>query len=152
MIAKNRRPVVCGEVRVEFAARNDLAKTPVNDKNTPRGRMRVSSPEATALEIVGYADHCGGLDNVAGVLAELVEELDSAKLVSAARLSPIAWSQRLGYLLDLIKQRKFADALAAHVSERASAVALLVRAKPAGRAPRNKRWKLAVNASVEPDT
>jgi predicted transcriptional regulator of viral defense system len=125
---------------------------PVVEKNTPRGRMRVSSPEATALEIVGYADHCGGLDNVAGVLAELVDELDSGKLAKAARLCPIAWTQRLGYLLDLIEQRTFADALVTHVREHASAVAPLVRAKPSGRAPRNERWKLAVNASVEPDT
>ncbi len=152
MIAKNRRPLACGKVRVEFAARQDLASTPVVEKNTPRGRMRVSSPEATALEIVGYADHCGGLDNVAGVLAELADQLDSGTLAKAARLCPIAWTQRLGYLLDLIEQRTLADALMPHVYEHASVVAPLVRAKPAGRAPRDQRWKLAVNASVEPDT
>jgi predicted transcriptional regulator of viral defense system len=152
MIAKNRRPIVCGEVRVQFSARHDLASTPVVEKNTPRGRMRVASPEATALEIVGYADHCGGLDNVAGVLAELVDELDPAKLTEAARLCPVAWVQRLGYLLDLIEQRDFAEALVSHVRDHAAVVAPLVRAKPAGRAPRNERWKLAVNATVEPDS
>jgi hypothetical protein len=114
--------------------------------------MHVSAPEATALEIVGYADQCGGLDNVAGVLVELVDELDSGKLAKAARLCPIAWTQWFGYLLDLIEQRSLADALVTHVHEHASAVAPLVRAKPAGRGPRNERWKLAVNASVEPDT
>jgi AbiEi antitoxin C-terminal domain len=35
--------------------------------------------EATALELAGYADQCGGLDNVASVLAELVESLDAEK-------------------------------------------------------------------------
>jgi predicted transcriptional regulator of viral defense system len=152
MIAKNRRPLVCGKVRVEFAARNDLASTPVIEKNTPRGSMRVSSPDATALEIVGYADHCGGLDNVASVLAELADVLEPDKLASAARLCPIAWVQRLGYLLDFIEQRQFAEPLVAHVHDHASAVAPLVRARPTGGAPRNDRWKLAVNATVEPES
>ena len=39
----------------------------------------VASPEATALELVGYADQCGGLDNVASVLGELSEALDALR-------------------------------------------------------------------------
>jgi len=151
MLAKNRRPIACGEVRVQFVARHDLARTPVVEKQSPRGRMRVSSPEATALELVGYADQCGGLDNVASVLAELVEMIDGLKLIEAARLCPIAWVQRLGYLLDLTEHRGLADALVDHVREHAAVLAPLVRAKPTARAERVERWKLAINASVEPD-
>jgi predicted transcriptional regulator of viral defense system len=113
--------------------------------------MRVASPEATALELVGHADQCGGLDNVASVLAELAETIGGPKLIEAARLCPIAWVQRLGYLLDLTDHRELADALVAHVREHAVVLAPLVRAKPTARAPRAERWKLAVNASVEPD-
>jgi predicted transcriptional regulator of viral defense system len=76
MVRRNRRPLECGEVRVQFVARKDLDHTPTVEKNTPRGKLRISSPEATALELVGYADQCGGLDNVASVINELVEVLD----------------------------------------------------------------------------
>jgi predicted transcriptional regulator of viral defense system len=151
MLAKSRRPIVCGQVRVQFLARHDLARTPTVERNTPRGRMLVSAPEATALELVGYADQCGGLDNVASVLAELVEELDGSKLAEAARLCPIAWVQRLGYLLDMIQHEELASALANHVQEHAAVVAPLVRKKSTARAPRVERWKLAVNARVEPE-
>ncbi len=151
MLAKNRRPIVCGKVRAQFVARHDLARTPAVELNTPRGRMRVSSREATALELVGYADQCGGLDNVASVLLDLGEELDASKLAEAARLCPVAWVQRLGYLLDMLEKAELASALVEHVREHAAIIAPLVRSRPTAQAPRNARWKLALNVSVEPD-
>jgi predicted transcriptional regulator of viral defense system len=151
MVKANRRALECGEVRVQFVARKDLERTPVIEKNTPRGPLRVASPEATALELVGYADQCGGLDNVASVLSELVEAVDPQKLVAAATLCPIAWVQRLGYLLDVGGHRELGDVLVPHVREHAHVVAPLVRAKTKTGAERVERWKLAINASVEPD-
>lgn len=151
MVRVNRRAIVCGLVHVQFIARKDLERTPVIEKNTPRGLLRVSSPEATALEIVGYAEHCGGLDNVASVLSELVEAIDPQQVVAAAALCPIAWSQRLGYLLDIGGHTKLADVLNAHVQQHAHVVAPLVRAVPFAGAERIARWKLAANVSVEPE-
>lgn len=151
MVKTNRRPIECGEVRVQFIARKDLERTPTVERNTPRGTLRVASPEATALELVGYADQCGGLDNVASVLTELVETLDSKKLLQAARRCPIAWAQRLGYLLDLTHNENVADVLAPLVGDVAHAFAPLVRARTKTGAVRVEKWKLAVNASVEPE-
>ncbi|MBI5544353.1 MAG: type IV toxin-antitoxin system AbiEi family antitoxin [Deltaproteobacteria bacterium] len=151
MTKMNRRPIECGEVRVQFVARKDLERTPVVEKNTPRGTLRVASAEATALELVGYSDQCGGLDHVASVLAELAEALDAQKLLAAARLCPIAWVQRLGYLLDHAEHSELGDALAPHVMGYSHVVTPLVRAAPRAGAQRIVRWKLAVNAIVEPD-
>jgi len=151
MVARNRKPLACGEVRVEFIARRDLDRTPVLNVNTPRGTLRVASPEATALELVGYADHCGGLDNVATVLGDLSERLAPEPLVAAARWCPVAWSQRLGYLLDLVGHEALSAPLAKFVSEKASFAAPLVRSRSTKGASRADRWKLAVNASVEAD-
>jgi predicted transcriptional regulator of viral defense system len=151
MIATHRRPILCGQVRVQFVARRDLAGTPVVEKHSPRGRMRVASSEATALELVGYADQAGGLDHVATVLGDLAEALDASRLVAAARRSPIAWVQRLGYLLERIDRNELVDALEAHVREHATVVTPLVRARSMTRAPRAARWRIAINASIDPD-
>ncbi len=151
MVKANRRSLQCGQVRVQYVARKALAQTPVIEKNTPRGPLRVASPEATALELVGYSDQCGGLDNVTSVLDELVEAVDPQKLVAAAAFCPIAWVQRLGYLLDVGGHREFGDVLVPHVKERAHVVASLVRATTKAGAERVDRWKLAINASVESD-
>lgn len=93
MVERSRRPLQCGDVSVQFLSRADAGETPVRQETTPGGYLRVASPEATALELVGYADQCGGLSNVATVLRELEPELDSALLLAEARRSPIAWVQ-----------------------------------------------------------
>lgn len=151
MVPKNRRPIECGEARVQFVARRDLERTPVVEQNTPRGRMRVSSQEATALELVGYADQCGGLDNVASVLSELVEALDQKKVFEVARLCPVVWAQRLGYLFELAGRDDLANVLADHVRTEGATLAPLVRSRSMTGAPRAERWRLAINASVEAD-
>ena len=151
MVKLARRPLVCGEVHVQFVARRDLESTAVIERRTPRGPPRVASAASTALELVGYADRCGGLDNVASVVAELAETLDGHALVAAARSSPISWVQRLGYLLDLAERRKLADALVPLVAKRARVLAPLVRSRSVAGTRRLARWKLSLNATVEPD-
>ena len=107
IVAKNKPGITCGDVRVEFIARKNMDKVPVSDFKTPRGYLKISTPAATAFDLVGYARHAGGLDNVATVLAELVGKIKSKELVGMARFSPITWAQqRLGYLLDLLGQRR----------------------------------------------
>jgi len=151
MLKANRRPLACGHVRVQFVARKDLEHTALVEQNTPRGPLLLSSPEATALELVGYADQCGGLNNVASVLSELVEAIKAEKLAAAAALCPLAWVQRLGYLLDVGGHRDLGDALAPLVQQHVHVVAPLVRASTKTGAERVERWKLAINASVEAD-
>ena len=100
VVEKNRPEIACGSVRVTFVARGDIGTVPVREFNTPRGTVRVSTPEATAIDLVGYMRRSGGIDRVAGVLLELGEALDSARLVDATRCSSVQWAQRLGFLLD----------------------------------------------------
>ena len=151
MVRKNRAALSCGEVRVEFIARGDLEKMPVATVNTPRGVLRYATPEVTALELVGYPNHAGGLSNVATVVGELAESLDAGKLLEVARRSPISWSQRLGYLLELVGQEDLAKAIEPFVREQAKSYTPLRRAAAVAPAKRSARWKLIVNAEVEPD-
>ncbi len=151
MVRTNRAPVECGNVRVLFIARADLERMPVSTLKTPRGYIKYATPEVTALELVGYPQHAGGLDNVATVLGELHEAMDGAKLVEAARLSPVGWAQRLGYLLELVDAVDLAAALVPFVDEQANSYIPLRRSEEIAGATRDARWKLVVNTDVEPD-
>ncbi|MBM4320376.1 MAG: hypothetical protein FJ125_10545 [Deltaproteobacteria bacterium] len=151
MVRKNRASIACGQVRVEFVARGDLEQQPVTRVNTPRGVLRYATPEVTALELVGYPNHAGGMSNVATVLAELADVLDAGKLLDAARLSPVSWSQRLGYLLEIVGGPELAGVLAPFVAEQARSFTPLRRAASTAGAARVPRWKLLVNADVESD-
>jgi predicted transcriptional regulator of viral defense system len=148
-LAKNRRPIQCGVVRVAFMARKRLTDVAVQSFNTPRGTVLVSSPEATALDLVGYADHAGGLGQVATVLSELAERIDPEKLATAARTAPVAWAQRLGYLLEHLGFATKTPALKAYVREHAKQSTALLPKAPHKRSRRNKVWKLYINANVE---
>ena len=108
-IASNRRPISCGSVRASFIARRRIIAVPLQRFNTPRGTILVSSPEATAVDLVGYERRAGGLDHVATVLSELAEHLDPERLLAAAQTAPVPWAQRLGYLPRIARRRGKGD-------------------------------------------
>jgi predicted transcriptional regulator of viral defense system len=149
--APARRTVEAGSVRVAFFLRKNVAEIPVQSLNTPRGSIRVSSPEATAFDLVGYQERIGGLDLVATVLADLAEAIDPDKLVATAEKSPIPWSQRLGYLLERVEGHDRVKSLKAYVGNHARDVTRLLPSASSMRGERNSDWKLDVNAEVEPD-
>lgn len=149
MVRRNRKPIRCGRIRVDFVARHDLENMPVTKLNTPRGFVRYSTPEVTALELSGYPNHAGGIGNVASVVSELAENVDAGKLAAVARLCPVSWSQRLGYLLDLAGDKRRAAALEEFVREHARSWTPLRRAADLSGGKREPRWKLIVNVDGE---
>ena len=150
-LERTRRPVLCRRVRVAFFIRKRLRDVPVQTLNTPRGTLILSTPEATALDLVGYQHRAGGLNQVATVLAELSERLDAAKLVTAAATAPVPWAQRLGFLLERVGASEKAAPLKAWVRSHARDSAVLLPEASRDDATRDAVWKLYLNATVEPD-
>lgn len=148
-LAKNRRPMQCGAVRVVFIVRKRISEIPVQPFNTPRGTILVSTPEATALDLVGYAHHVGGLDNAATVLSELAEKLDPEKLAVAARAAPIPWAQRLGYILGLVGSSDKTAPLKAYVHQHSKHTVALLASASRKRSRPNRDWKLYINAAID---
>jgi predicted transcriptional regulator of viral defense system len=149
VVAKNRRPIVCGAVRVAFIARKQIADVPVQSFNTPRGSLLVSTVEATAIDLVGYESHAGGLDQVATILAELAEHIESDRLVAVAKTAPISWAQRLGYLLEYLETGIDVSALRSYVRKTVHEATPLLPGAPDKDAPQNKTWRVAINADIE---
>ena len=104
-LARNRRPIRCGKVRVKFVARKKIDEVLVRSFNTERGELRVSTPEATAFDLAGYPEHVGGLDQVATILSELARrdrpgsiknscDNGAHHLGPAARVHSWSWSSK----------------------------------------------------------
>lgn len=146
-----RRPIACGKVRVAFMVRKRLRDVPVQGFNTPRGTVMVSTPEATAMDLVGYQHRAGGLALAATVLAELADQINPGKLPVAAATAPVAWAQRLGYLLEHVGAGEKVADLKAYVRAHARASTLLLPNAPHKKARRHEDWKLYVNADVMAD-
>lgn len=149
MLPCPHRPVRCGGVHLGFTMRNNVAEMPVVTRNTPKGTVRIATAETTAFDLVGYADRVGGLDRVAAVLSELVESLDAGALLAQASLSPLPWSQRLGYLLEHVGAANMANKLEQWVRSRSASIVPLDVAHPDDGGPRDPRWRLIANAHIE---
>jgi predicted transcriptional regulator of viral defense system len=147
-----QRTVVVGRERIRFLRKRNLARTTVISVKTPTGTMQVSRPEATALDLLRYVDAAGFLSNIATVLRELAEKCDPDSLVQAAAAGvELPHVQRLGHLLDLVGVRRLSDPLARWLAEHHPDWVRLSPSEPARRARRDERWRLLVNARVEPD-
>ena len=149
-VGTKRRPIQCGAVRVAFFVRKRIKDVAVHSFNTPRGAILVSTPEVTALDLVGYADRVGGLEQVATVLSEIAEKIEPDKLAVAADTAPLPWGQRLGYLLALggaddDKLQPLKD----YLHERVRRTAPLLSGASTKRARRDREWKLYINTRVE---
>ncbi|MBI5015335.1 MAG: type IV toxin-antitoxin system AbiEi family antitoxin [Deltaproteobacteria bacterium] len=144
------RPATAGRSRIRFFTKKRAAATPTVSLKTETGTMRVSTPEATALDLVRYASAAGFLDNISVVLRDLAERIDAQALLAAAReeteLAPV---QRLGFLLDLVADAKLTEPLATWLRDQRPRSAPLRAGQSSSGCRKERRWAVAVNQEIE---
>ncbi len=114
---KQLRPAVAGRTRLRFFRKRHIEHAPTMEIKTETGAMRVSTPEATALDLFRYVEGAGHLGNVATVLAELAEKMEGHRLVEVAKLDgELSSAQRLGHFLDQVGAGELGTPLAAWVA------------------------------------
>jgi predicted transcriptional regulator of viral defense system len=145
------RPARVGRVRIGFHMSRKVESAPVAKIQTETGSMRVSSPEATAFDLVRFAPASGHLNNVATVLGELAEKLEPAALAKLAHTYAVPEAQRLGYLLEQLGQRKLAESLAGWLEIRRHRPVLLAPGQAHGKTSPDRRWSVVPNVTVEAD-
>ena len=150
MTSKPTREVVSGRVVIQFLMNKKVEHMPVLEMQTETGSMRVATPETTAFDLVRYSSAAAGLGNVGTVLAELAERLDARKLVSLAPVVRLPDVQRLGYLLELVGEKKLSTHLAQWMKKQRP------RDIPLGPEPcenlrPDPRWHVFPNETVETD-
>jgi predicted transcriptional regulator of viral defense system len=142
------RSAEVARIRIEFHRNRNIHEVPVERQNTETGSMRVSTPEATAIDLVRYAEACGHLDNVATVLVELAERIEPEKLADAARRARHPDAQRLGYLLDRLGLKDVAEPLARLVASSRHRPVLLRPDRDADGLEPDPRWDVVPNMEV----
>jgi AbiEi antitoxin C-terminal domain len=149
-----------GRSLISFLYRKEIANVAeaVIDQKTDTGRMRVSSPELTALDLLRYSHAAGTIDSIATVLSDLGAKIDAARLAKLAPAFERTVIQRLGYLLDHLKFSEQAEAL--HARLRQSKPLPWIELEPgrdrdaelsSGPIERNDRWHVIVRHQPEVD-
>lgn len=147
----DERDIELGRVRIEFHVSRLVLGAATQEIQTETGTMVVSTPETTAFDLVRFPSAAGYWNNVATVLGELAESLDSGLLAAGAERVARSDSQRLGWLLDFLGEHQLADALAATLEGERLVPTPLSADRNASDAPIDPRWRILVNDEVEPD-
>src|SRR3989338_6081519 len=106
MLPLHHPDIRCGHVRIKFIKNKNLLHNATMQLKTRTGFMRVSTPEATAKDLLNFIHQSGGMGFIATVVDELAEKMVPEKLQDLARKSEqLQWVQRLGYLLEKLDHK-----------------------------------------------
>jgi hypothetical protein len=100
---KVTRPLLIGWLRVEFHVKKGVEGTPTVQPPGMHSPIAVSTPEATAVDLIEYSHSIGGVARVAEVIAGMAPVLTVAGLRRALVPDPRHPAhQRLGYVLQTL--------------------------------------------------
>jgi predicted transcriptional regulator of viral defense system len=147
-----------GQSILSFFYRKDMEPvlSALAPHKTDTGSMQISSPELTALDLLRYSHATGTVDSNAMVLSDLGNTLNGEALARLAPAFERAVIQRLGYLLDHVKQGHAAEGLHAYLQKQKPLPWVELdpghaRAKPGEPVERNARWNVLVRRVPELD-
>lgn len=139
-----------GRQRLAFVRSARVGLAPATDVKTPTGRVRVSTPEMTMLDLVAFPAHAAGWGNIISVLPDLAPLATRRGWKEALRVDPpTVHVQRLGHLLDRVSA-PHTDVLAEWLVGHRLVLSPLV---PGGArsGPADSRWHIIGDPSVQPD-
>ncbi|HEV2887116.1 MAG TPA: type IV toxin-antitoxin system AbiEi family antitoxin [Jatrophihabitans sp.] len=154
VVDKNIADKDFGRVKLRFYTANRAGRVPVAQRASVAASFLVSSPPVTLLDIADRPRECGGVNNVATVAHELVDEQKPTgpDLAAAAADFPAAAARRLGWLLTHtgadIDLRPLRELSARHPTKR-STTYLDPTGPRAGATDRT--WQIIINTEVEAD-
>ena len=123
------RPIDIGRLRVDFHVKSHLTGTPLSVLPGMPAPLAVSSPEATALDLVAFSHRIGGIRRAAEVIADLIGAMSLVGLRAALRAElQTAVKQRLGYVLMVLGLDRMAEEVRKCLPERLATARLQTRA------------------------
>lgn len=135
--------------------RREIPENLLVQRNSETGRVKFSTPELTAVDLVQYNQQIGGLSMAATVLEELLEYTDFSKqfefLLSVTNIPTL---QRLGYIADVIleetEQANILFNLLKSNNKRMKKIPL-DSDHSTDECPIDDRWNVIINQTIEPD-
>jgi len=75
VVPRQLRPIKVGRERIRFVTKLAAGRTAVDVRNLESGAVRVSTPEATAVDLGALPRRFGGFNMIAAALTELAPRL-----------------------------------------------------------------------------
>lgn len=145
------RDIVLGRLRVQFFVKRDAASTPTRMLTQAQAPLVVSTPEATAVDLIGYASRLGGIERAIETILPMLHHFRRAHLADALHAGvETTCAQRLGFILEQARAVKLAHVVEKHLGGRGHRIALEPgHSSSSGAAsPYSERWRVMANTSM----
>jgi hypothetical protein len=145
------RSMDIGRLRVDFYVKSHLPGTPLSAFAGMPAPLAVSSPEATALDLIAFSHRIGGIRRVTEVIAGLKSSMRLAGLRAALHAEiQIAVRQRLGYVLTVLGLDRMAEEVRMSLPKRLAVAPLQTRAAASRHASEARLpWMVLDNIGLE---
>jgi hypothetical protein len=110
LLRRPRRPVAVGKIHLQFYVKSTLESTPIAEIPGLPAPLTVSSPEATALDLIAFSHRLGGVGRALEVIRGLEGAMTGAGMRRALQGGvPVTVMQRLGYVFEVLRFDSLAD-------------------------------------------
>ncbi|HRZ56914.1 MAG TPA: type IV toxin-antitoxin system AbiEi family antitoxin [Candidatus Paceibacterota bacterium] len=141
------RPIKVGRIQVRFFVKRGIERTPTQQLAQAAAPLCISTPEATAFDLVRYATSIGGIERAAETIRPLLPSLRERELkrVLAAENEP-AVAQRLGFIVQAARAMKLAQVIYEWLPEKLTVVLLSPSKGERKNLPLVERWQVLNNS------
>jgi hypothetical protein len=141
-----RREIGVGRLRVRFFVKRKIKQTPTQPLANAYAPAQVSTPEATAFDLVRYASRIGGLGRAVETITPLLPLMRPPALKHMLKVeNEPATAQRLGYIIETLGKQKLAQVIHDWLPANLALVPL-ASAKAGRTSPVVDRWRLLNNS------
>jgi predicted transcriptional regulator of viral defense system len=149
------RPTSKRGIRINYIGRIAIPFNFLENRKTEAGYVKVSNPELTAVDLLQYEKHIGGLNRAATIINELADVINPDRINDEfISFVPIVMIQRLGFILDNIVGRSdLADSIYTRMKNiyQTWQRMPLKSGKPEKGFSSDSKWKIVRNINIEID-
>jgi hypothetical protein len=148
MTDKPFRPIKVGRTQLQFFVKRGIQRTPTQQPAGAVAPLLVSTPEATAYDLIRYASSIGGIERAAETIRPLLPLLRASELkrVLGTQNEP-AVAQRLGFVVEACGNKSLAKVIRDWLPDELTPVTLAPAKGKRDEFPLVKRWQVLNNSS-----
>lgn len=148
MVACPRQPLTPGSLKVRFFSKGSVAETPTATVNAGVAPWRVSTREATLLDLIRHQADVGGIEYITRITKDFAPSLNQRALKQALdAMHQVPVAQRLGFILDHLRLTSLSQIVYAWLQSRRKNIQPLVL----GDAERESSFEVNTKWSIRHD-
>jgi hypothetical protein len=142
-----RRGIETGRLRVRFFVKRGIDRTPTQAPPNAFAPISVSTPEATAFDLIRYASGIGGIGRAVETLVPLLSLMRAPELKQVLNTeNETATAQRLGYVFEMAGKKALAKVIHDWLPSQLALVPLAPSKAGQAAAPVIGHWRIVNNA------